>query len=171
MAMPTTHHQEVRKKPLLFHHPIPFLRHPATHPILRKTLPELIIQSKLGGRLRYFLDQWMIITNDQEILNLIRGWDIPFIEPPRETLCQNSFISMDDHALIDQEISEMLEKGAIQKTSYAEGQVLSSLFLREKKDGSQRPILNLKKLNQNIPYLHFKMESLKDVKNIIQEGD
>ena len=45
------------------------------------------------------------------------------------------------------------------------------MFLREKKDGTQRPILNLKKLNQNIPYLHFKMESLKGVKNIIQEGD
>ena len=121
--------------------------------------------------MKYFLNQWKIITNDQEILKLIKGWDIPFIEMPVESLNQNSFISRDNHTLIDKEISEMLEKGAIQKTSYERGQVLSSLFLREKKDGTQRPILNLKKLNQNIPYLHFKMESLKDVKNIIQEGD
>ena len=58
------------------------------------------------------------MTNDQEILNLIKGWDIPFIEIPAETHTQNSFITRDDHSLIDHEVAEMLEKGAITQTSY-----------------------------------------------------
>ena len=45
------------------------------------------------------------------------------------------------------------------------------MFLREKKDGSQRPIINLKKLNYFVEYQKFKMESLKDVKNILNKGD
>ena len=73
--------------------------------------------------------------------------------------------------LVTKEITSLLKKGAIRKTQFQRGQVLSSLFLREKKDGSQRPILNLRNLNSYIPYLHFKMESLKEVKNLIKEGD
>ena len=39
-------------------------------------------------------------------------------------------------------------------------QVISSIFLRKKKNGSYRMILNLKGLNEFIEYKHFKMESL-----------
>jgi len=45
------------------------------------------------------------------------------------------------------------------------------LFLREKRDpGSYRPVINLKELNAYIPYQKFKMETLKDVKDILQPG-
>ena len=36
------------------------------------------------------------------------------------------------------------------------GQFLSPLFLVEKKDAGYRPVVNLKKLNRNIPYVNFK---------------
>ena len=65
----------------------------------------------------------------------------------------------------------MLKKGAIQKVSPAKHQFLSNSFTREKKDGGLRTIINLKKLNQNMEYLHFKMEGLKDLKNILKKGD
>ena len=73
--------------------------------------------------------------------------------------------------MVDQEIYNLLEKGAVRKARHEKGQVLSSLFLREKKDGSQRPILNLKKLNTFIPYCHFKMETLKNVRDLLMKGD
>ena len=45
---------------------------------------------------------------------------------------------------------------------------MSSIFTREKRDGSYRMILNLKQLNNHIEYEHFKMESLQTVLNIIR---
>ena len=34
-----------------------------------------------------------------------------------------------------------------------------------------RPVINLKMLNQFVPFLHFKMEGLTQLKHLIQEGD
>ena len=52
--------------------------------------------------------------------------------------------------LVKQEISSIIKKGIIQEVEPVEGQVLSNIFLREKKDGSQRVNLNLKFLNETI---------------------
>ena len=42
------------------------------------------------------------------------------------------------------------------------GEFISSIFVRPKKDGTNRMILNLKDLNQHVQYFHFKMETLID---------
>ena len=152
---------------LIFHqNPI----HPKVHPLLLGTLPRFQVNTKLAGRLKFFIHQWRTITNDQVILDLVTGWTIPLTQKPQETTTYSS-IPSEGEELVEQEISGLIEKGAIEVTSHQPGQVLSSLFLREKKDGSHRPILNLRKLNQFIPYHHFKMENLKEVKNMIQKGD
>ena len=54
--------------------------------------------------------------------------------------------------LIDQEIKEMLSKEAISMADI--------LFLVRKRDGADRSVINLKKLNRGIPYSHFKMKRL-----------
>ena len=48
---------------------------------------------------------------------------------------------------------------------------IGHLFLRQKPDGSQRTIFNLKPLNLYVPYRHFKMENLEVVKTLIQPAD
>ena len=48
---------------------------------------------------------------------------------------------------------------------------LSSLFLVPKKGGSQRPVVNLKPLNQFLPYEHFKMEGIHMVRDLLRKGD
>ena len=65
----------------------------------------------------------------------------------------------------------MLHKGAIKEVEYTQGQYLSSIFLVPKKDSGQRPVRNLRMLNSYIPYLHFKMESVSLLKEILQKGD
>ena len=40
-----------------------------------------------------------------------------------------------------------------------------------RKDGGYRPLINLKMLNQLIPFLYFKMEGLSQLKHFAQEGD
>ena len=65
----------------------------------------------------------------------------------------------------------MLKKGAIRKVQPSKGEFVSNLFLVKKKDGGQRPVINLKQLNAYIPYCHFKMEGLQNLKYMLQKGD
>ena len=44
---------------------------------------------------------------------------------------------------------------------------VSNVFPTIKKDGSARVILNLKELNEHVPHIHFKMDSIKDVIQLI----
>ena len=69
------------------------------------------------------------------------------------------------------EIDSLLEKGAIAITSPTHDQFLSHMFLREKKDGSFRPIINLQNLNQFIVYQHFKMENIPMLAQLVQKAD
>ena len=50
----------------------------------------------------------------------------------------------DQKELIDLEVKEMLQKGAISKVSHQEGEFLSQIFLVGKKDGGNRPVIKLK---------------------------
>ena len=45
-------------------------------------------------------------------------------------------------------------------SSHEDGQVISPIFTRRKKDGSHRVIFNLKKLNESVTYHHFKIGTL-----------
>ena len=47
---------------------------------------------------------------------------------------------------------------------------LSNLFLVEKKDGDNRPVINLKSRNNFIPYKHFKMGGLRCLKDLLKKG-
>ena len=53
-------------------------------------------------------------------------------------------MSIEQFSLVEQEVLKMLEKGVIQKVVLTQGQLLSNLFLVEKKDRGNRPAINLK---------------------------
>ena len=80
-------------------------------------------------------------------------------------------MSKEQFLLVEQEVLEMLEKGAIQKVIPTQGKFLSNLFLIEKKDTGNRPVINLKNVNKFIPYKHFKMEGLHCMKFLLEEDD
>ena len=50
-------------------------------------------------------------------------------------------------------------------------QFVRNLFLLKKKDRGNRPVTNLKNLNQCIPHHHFRMESLQSLRDILKQGD
>ena len=128
---------------------------------------------KVAGRLRLFAHNWQKLSSDQIILNMVKAWEIPFHSKPFQNHPPRNFShNREQQKLISQEISNMLEKGAIVRTSYSRGQVLSNIFLREKKEkGEFRPIINLKGVNEHIPYQKFKMESIKNLRSLLKEGD
>ena len=72
---------------------------------------------------------------------------------------------------INKEIVTLLQKGAIKEISENEVAFLSTIFTVPKKTGDLRPIINLKKLNEFVKYDHFKMETFKDVKEILMSND
>ena len=73
--------------------------------------------------------------------------------------------------VMTKEIEALVEKNAIARVSEKRGGFLSTLFLVPKADSSWRPVLNLKPLNRFVISPHFKMESVRSVKNLVQPGD
>ena len=73
--------------------------------------------------------------------------------------------------VLDTEIQNLQKKGVVQLAQFHPDQYISTMFVVPKKDGGNRPIINLKRLNQNIPYRHFKMEGIHMLKDLLQKGD
>ena len=67
-------------------------------------------------------------------------------------------------------MSKLLNKGVLEKTEYAEGDFLSTIFVQPKKDGSYRMILNLKPLNEFVSYYHFKMDTIQTALKLMCPG-
>ena len=52
-----------------------------------------------------------------------------------------------------------------------EGKVISPIFLVSKSENCFRMVLNLKRLNGNIPHIHFKMEIIKPILTLVINVD
>lgn len=75
-----------------------------------------------------------------------------------------------EQCIIDNEIDKLLDKGVIEVTQHCRGEFISPIFIRSKKDGSHRMILNLKDLNTNVEYHHFQMETLQSAIALMRPG-
>lgn len=73
--------------------------------------------------------------------------------------------------LIDEEITNLLTKGASRKVSSCPYEFISNIFLVPKKTGDLRPVINLKPLNQFVKGIHFKMENIQMAMNFVSLGD
>lgn len=73
--------------------------------------------------------------------------------------------------LISAEVEKLVVKGAVQPVRQESGGFYSGIFLVPKKGGQQRPVINLRPLNQSMAYQHFKMEGVQVVRNLLQQGD
>ena len=119
-----------------------------------------------AGSLKFYLDEWKRITSDKEILKTVTGLPVELNEfSPNKThrLDNSCHFSEIECNLIKKEISTLLKKGVIARSAHEPGEVISPNFLTPKSDGSLPFILNLKKLNSNISYVHFKMDTLQSV--------
>ena len=116
---------------------------------------------KVAGRLKYFLSEWKLITTDPKILEMVQHCHLEFIELPSQhyNLPPIRFNTR-EAKIIDDKFKTLLNKGVTEEAQPSQHQIISSTFLRKKKNGSYRMILNLKGLNEFIEYQHFKMESL-----------
>ena len=88
----------------------------------------------------------------------MEGCKISFNKNPvRQKIQETPHMNLDQTYQLQMEIDSMLQKEAICQTSHLKEESFSNKFLLGKKGGGNRPVINLKHLNQFIPYQHFIM--------------
>ena len=118
-------------------------------PILQQYLQHNKCDNLQTGGSNNALKPWRNITSDHTILETVQGMKIDFTEMPNSLL---------------------LKKNTVSPCPHEEGEIISNIFLRPKKDGPYRLILNLKNLNQFAEYKHFKMDSLHTILRLMKKG-
>ena len=126
-----------------------------------------------AGRLANFVANWERITKDRWVLNTVKGYQIEFISQPHQSRRPHPCrFSEPQQELVEWEIAELSRKGAVTKLGLVPRDgFLSTLFLVPKKDGGQRPVVNLKNLNSFVEVPHFKMEGIHILKSLVARGD
>ena len=115
----------------------------------------------------------MVARNIKEIRIRLTHCHIEFDwEPGICTSVTKPFCSFTEieQTIIDNEVEKFLLKGIIRLSSHEDGQVISPIFTRPKKDGSHRVIFNLKKLNESVTYHHFKIGTLETAIRLLRPG-
>ena len=119
----------------------------------------------VAGRLSQYSNEWKKITSDSEILQMVKGAKIDFMQTEEQEFSNLSCTRLSDFSpqeceIIDSEVQKLISKQVISLCKHADGEVISPIFTRQKKDGTHRMILNLSRLNSTVSYYHFKMETL-----------
>ena len=126
----------------------------------------------LAGRLAQFITNWEKVTQDQWVLQAIRGYQLELVQAPWQLrLMPTINCSIEQKEMISKEIRELLAKGVVVETTSSQEGFVSQIFLVTKKEGGQRPVINLKALNMFVKHEHFKMEELNILPNLIQPED
>ena len=127
-----------------------------------------------AGCLQHHINKWESLTNDPAILDAVKHYHIEFNAgyPVQTSLSRPKQItfSASDKEIIDAEILTLCKKGVIELTTSEPGEFLSTVFVRPKKDGTHRMILNLKHLNEHVAYHHFKMDTIQTALKLIRPG-
>ena len=125
------------------------------------------------GRLKFFLEAWQKVTNNNLILNIIKfGLKLQFVKiPPKGSLPTPCFSNARSN-IINKEVLELLQKSAIKEIAPNQNQFVSPIFDVPKKDSkNRRVILNLKVLNTYIVKTKFKLEGFATISSLISKGD
>ena len=141
--------------------------------VQRGVTPLEVDKAVIAGRLAYFKDNWSRVSQDQWILDTIRGYKIEFVtQPTQERQPRAGMSSTSEQMLLAEEMAKLLTKGAVTEVPPERKPLgfYSSLFLVPTKNGGMRPVINLRGLHLHSPH-HFKMEGLHTLRDLPKEGN
>lgn len=141
--------------------------------VLHTTLHSLPLEkAPPAGRTRLCLPNWSLITQDPWVLETVVGYRLELEARPWQKVSPKSgLIPQEQLREVKKEVESMLAKKAIREVTPIQGQFLSRIFTVPKKDGSSRPIINLRPLNRFMAKHHFKMENVAMLKDLLKKGD
>ena len=116
---------------------------------------------------------WNTFTKDPWVLNSISGLKIQL----KSQVFQNSLpkeiqFSPCEEELIENELQSLLQKSVIMEIDPTpqKDEFISNIFIRPKKNGGIRLILNLKSFNKNVVTHHFKLQSLQSAIDLMTKN-
>ena len=120
--------------------------------------------------MKYFAKNWEKITSDKSILDIVNHCHLQIkdgIDPINTVTPRCQFKPSEEH-IIESEIQKLLEMQVLIEVEHDPREYLSPIFIRNKKDGEYRLILNLKNFNENVDYHHFKMDTFESALKLIK---
>lgn len=101
---------------------------------------------------------------------MVEHCHIEFYEnPPVQLFIPNEIkFSVRESEVIEAELIKLLKKQVIEVTDHGPTDFISNIFIRSKRNGGYRVILNLSKLNESVTYRHFKMETLDNALQLVR---
>ena len=123
-----------------------------------------------AGNIKTCLHNWRHLTKDRNIIDIVTGVKLEFTEKPVQKQAPCQIFNGKESALVQTEVTKLLDKGVLVGSSHEPDEFISNIFLRKKRDGTYRMILNLKELNKFIVYQHFKMDSLHAATELMTPG-
>lgn len=96
------------------------------------------------------MHEWRKITSDPHILDIVEHCHLNISVNDIGYLCFEDVeyhFSLTEQIILSQEISKLLELNVVREIQRRADQIISPVFLRKKKDGCYRMVLNLEKLN------------------------
>ena len=113
--------------------------------------------------------QWCSLTSDSYILQAVAGTLLEFEAVPVQMSRPRPLpFAKYEVDIIDKIVDNFLASGMIERTINTNDDFVSNVFIRNKKNGSHRLILNLINLNTFIEYHHFKMDTIETVINLMR---
>lgn len=92
-------------------------------------------------------------------------------ENPIQTGIPVAKFDFSQRIIVNREIQKLLKMKVIKIVQHHPNEFISPIFLVPKKTpGEYRMILNLKKLNESLPYHHFKMDTFESVLRLVKPG-
>lgn len=99
----------------------------------------------VGGKLSQYLREWAKLTNDPWVLDQISGVQVQFINltsPPTNFYLREYQFRVSERKGLETAVKDLEKNDIIHRVHNVEGQYLSNIMGRLKRDGSVRCILN-----------------------------
>ena len=121
-----------------------------------------------AGALKNYLERWYTVTSDFEFLKSVAVLQPEFSLPLN--FKKNYAVPFSAEEFILAEIKKLQDKHVVTECDHEGDKFISPIFLVPKDGDSFRLILNLRKLNESMPYMHFKMDTFHKVVKLVRQN-
>ena len=123
------------------------------------------------GNLKKSIDFWRSFCSDEYILSTIEfGYKLPFTDIPPSSFSKNNLSALRHEDFVSESIDELMIAGCVKKVDFLPS-VVNPLSVSVQNSGKKRLILDLRKVNLFLAKYKFRMENLRNVREVLQMND